>query len=102
MKRMSLTAAALVLSLGGALAQTSTTTTTTVTTEQVGKIKEYVVKEKMPSVTVTEKVDVGATLPSSVTIHTLPSSVGYSGSYAVVNGKTYLVGSDRKVIRVID
>lgn len=101
MKTMSLAAVALAFSLGAAFAQT-TTTTTTVTTDQVGKIREYVVKEKKPSVTVTEKVDVGATLPQSVTVHTLPSSIGYSGSYAVVNGKTYLVGSDRKVIRVID
>lgn len=102
-----LPAAAVVLALGAfsAVAQTATTTTqstTTITTEDVGKVRTYVMKEKKPSVKVTEQVSVGAALPKTVTIYELPATVGVRGSYAVVNDKTYLVGPDRKVIRVIE
>jgi hypothetical protein len=87
-----------------AVAQTSTTTTTTITTEQQSKVRAYVMKEKPASMKVTETVTVGAALPSSVTLHTLPADVGVTQyRYAVVNDKTVLVEpSSRKIIQVIE
>lgn len=97
-------AAALVLAPAVAFAQTSTTTTTTITTEQQSKVRAYVVKEKPASVKVTESVTVGAALPSSVTLQTLPADVGVTQyRYAVVNDKTVLVEpSSRKVVQIIE
>lgn len=98
-------AAALIVALiasSGALAQTATTTT--ITTEQQGMVRAYIMKEKPSSVKVTETVSVGSALPSSVTLHTLPSNVGVTGySYAVVNEKTMLVEpGSRKIIQIIE
>jgi hypothetical protein len=97
-------AAALALAPVAALAQSSTTTTTTITTEQQSKVRAYVVKEKPASVKVTETVSVGAALPASVELRTLPSDVGVTQyRYAIVNDKTVLVEpSSRKIIQVIE
>ncbi|MDB5571622.1 MAG: hypothetical protein JWN93_2805 [Hyphomicrobiales bacterium] len=104
MKLLASAGLALLIGVSGAMAQTRTTetTTTTVTTEQVGKVREYVMKERKPSVKISESVAVGAALPQNVTVYELPTTVGVSGSYAIVNDKTVLVGPDRKVIRVIE
>ncbi len=92
---------AAVLASSAGIAQT---TTTTITTEQQGKVKAYVMKEKPASVKVTESVAVGSALPSSVTLRTIPSDVGVTGyDYAVVNDKTVLVEPrSRKVIQIIE
>src|SRR3954468_16991603 len=108
MKRICLTAAAAVLIAGAAFAQTATTTTTTSTTitpAQETAIKTYVTKEKRASVAAPSgfTVSTGAVLPQSVEVHSFPADVGATGySYSVVGGKTVLVGSDRKIIRVIE
>ncbi len=104
MKRLFLTAAAIVIA-GTALAQTATTTTTTITPAQETAIKTYVTKEKRTSVAAPSgfTVATGAVLPSAVEVHTFPADVGVTGySYSVVGGKTVLVGSDRKIIRVME
>jgi len=95
-------AAALVAALTASSAMAQTTTT--ITTEQQGKVRAYVMKEKPSSVKVTETVSVGSALPSAVMLHTLPSDVGVSGyGYAVVNDKTVLVEPrSRKIIQVIE
>ncbi|MGX1786102.1 DUF1236 domain-containing protein [Bosea sp. NPDC055332] len=97
-------AAAVAMAPMVAFAQTSTTTTTTITTEQQGKVRAYVVKEKPASVKVTESVAVGTALPSSVTLQALPADVGVTQyRYAIVNDKTVLVEpSSRKIIQIIE
>ena len=75
------------------------------TADQSTKVKTYVVKEKRPSVKVTEKVAVGETLPSSVQFYAIPADVGVQTQYryTVVNDRTVLVDpSSRKVIQVIE
>jgi hypothetical protein len=100
-------AATMILS-GAAIAQsTSTTTTTTqqtITTEQAGKIRTYVQREKKPSVKVTEQVSVGSTLPASTEIYSFPADVGVTNyRYSVVNDRTVIVDpQSRRVIQVID
>lgn len=91
------------LACSAAIAQTSTTTTT-ITTEQQSKVRSHVMKEKPASVKVTETVTVGSALPSSVTLHTLPTDVGVNQyRFAIVNDKTLLVEpSSRKIIQVIE
>ena len=91
---------AALLASSAAMAQT----TTTITTEQQGKVRAYVMKERPSSVKVTETVAVGSALPSSVTLHTLPSDIGVTGySYGVVNDKTVLVEpGTRKIIQIIE
>lgn len=89
------------LACSAAVAQTSTTT---ITTEQQGKVKSFVMKEKPASVKVTETVSVGTALPSSVTLHTLPSDVGVTQyRFAIINDKTVLVEpSTRKIVQIIE
>jgi hypothetical protein len=99
-------AATLVLT-GAAFAQTSTTTTTTsqtITTEQAGKIRTYVQKEKKPSVKIQEQVNVGSTLPSTTQIYTFPDDVGVKNyRYSIINDRTVIVDpSSRRVIQVIE
>ena len=105
MKRIFLTAAAMMIA-GAAYAQTTTTTTTTtISPAQETAIKTYVTKQKRASVAAPSgfTVSSGAALPSSVEVHSFPADVGVTGySYSVVGGKTVVVGSDRKIVRVID
>jgi len=103
MKMLVLAAGAVLLS-APALAQSSTTTTTTITTEQTGKVRSYVMKEKPESVKITKEVSVGAELPNEVQLRTLPADVGVSDySYTVVNGQTVLVEPrTRKIVKIIE
>ncbi len=98
-----LTAAALAVALGSA-AFAQTTTTTTVTTEQSGKIRTYITKEKPASMKITESVTIGTALPSTVELRTLPSDVGVTQyRYTVVNDKAVLVDpTSRKIIQIIE
>jgi Protein of unknown function (DUF1236) len=107
MRTLFVTAAAIVIA-GAAFAQTTTsttTTTTTITPAQETAIKTFVAKEKRASVTAPAgfTVTTGAVLPESVEVRSFPPDVGVSGyRYSVVGGKTVVVGSDRKIIRVIN
>ena len=105
MKRILVAAAAVVMA-GTAYAQTATTTTTTtITPAQETAIKTYVTKEKRASVAAPSgfSVSTGAVLPESVEVHSFPADVGVTGyRYSVVGNKTVIVGSDRKIVRVID
>lgn len=88
----------------GTAAIAQTTTTTTVTTEQTGKIKTYLMKEKPKSMKITESVSVGTALPSTVELRPLPSDVGVTQyRYTVVNEKAVLVDpTSRKIIQIIE
>jgi hypothetical protein len=69
------------------------------------KVKQYVVREKRPSVRVTEKVTVGEELPSSVELYSVPADAGVRTEYryTVVNDQTVLVDpKSRKIVQVIE
>ena len=80
--------------------------TITFAPEQRTKIKEYVVKERVPAVTIRERVAVGATLPADVELRTVPSDWGPSVSrYNYVyhdNNVVFVDPGSRRVISVID
>lgn len=105
MKRILVAASALAFA-GVAFAQTTTTTTTTtITPAQETAIKTYVSKQKVTSAPAPSgfTVSTGAVLPSTVEVRSFPADVGVTGySYATVGGKTVVVGSDRKIVRVIE
>ena len=80
--------------VGGALSQPDRT-----------RVREYVVRERRPSIRVEEDVDVGTTLPGSVTYYEIPSNVGVKTTYryTVVNGRTVLVDPQtRRIVQVIE
>ena len=61
----------------------------------------FVQRESVPSVAVTEDVRVGATLPGSVQLRTIPRQEKFG--FAVVNNRRVIVEpSTRRVIRVIE
>jgi hypothetical protein len=70
------------------------------------RIKEYVVRERVPSVRVRERITVGAVLPEEVELRTVPSDWGPWGTryrYVYSDDNIYLVEpSSRRVVRVID
>lgn len=74
--------------------------------EQRTKIKEYVVKERVPTATIRERVTVGATIPADVELRAVPSDWGPSVSryrYVYHNDNVVFVDpADRRVISVID
>ena len=70
--------------------------------EQRTRIKEYVVKERVPRAVVRERVTVGGTVPADVELREVPSDWGPSVSryrYYHTDGGVYFVDpSDRRVI----
>lgn len=112
MKKMLLIAAGALMALpayaqttgSGSSTTTTTRETTTITNEQAGKVRTYIQRENVPSVTVREQVTVGGTLPGSVELRSFPTDVGVSEyRYTVINGRTYLVEpGTRRVVRVIE
>jgi hypothetical protein len=73
--------------------------------EQRPAFREYVVRERVPTYTVPERVIVGATLPDmGVTYYDVPQSFGPTPyRYTVVNGETVLVEPrSRRIVQVIE
>ena len=74
--------------------------------EQRTRIKEYVVKERVAPVTVQERITVGAKLPASVELRTVPADWGPSVAkyrYIYSDSRVYFVEpSTREVVSVID
>lgn len=69
------------------------------------EFRTYVEEQNMPSVTVREKVVVGATLPTTVTTYReVPAKYGKTEyRYTVVNDKTVLVEpKTRKIVQIIE
>lgn len=67
--------------------------------------REYVVRERVPTYTIPERVIVGGTLPEAgITYYDVPETYGPSTyRYTVVNGRTVLVDPrSRRVVQVID
>jgi hypothetical protein len=73
--------------------------------DESARVKQYVVREKRPSVRVTERVTVGEELPSSVEVYSVPEDVGVRTEYryTVVNDRTVLVDpKTRRIVQVIE
>jgi Protein of unknown function (DUF1236) len=73
--------------------------------EQRPAFREYVVRERVPTYTVPERVIVGATLPDvGVTYYDVPQSFGPTPyRYTVVNGETVLIEPrSRRIVQVIE
>ena len=91
---------------GGAAATTGATGTVTIAPEQRTRIREYVVKENRRSVAAPSgfSVAIGATLPETVELYSLPSEAGVTQyRYSVVGDRTVLVEpGTRRIIQVIE
>jgi hypothetical protein len=105
MKRFAIagaTALALLLS-GQAFAQS---VALEIAPEQRTRIKEYVVKEKVPRVTVKERYRVGATVPADVELREVPADWGPSVRsyryYHTDEGVYFVDPGSRRVIYDID
>ena len=73
--------------------------------EQRPAFRQYIVRERVPSYTIPDRVIVGGILPDSgVTIYDVPQSFGATPyRYTVVNGQTVLVEPrTRRIDQVID
>ena len=74
--------------------------------EQRTRIKEYVVKENVPRVTVKERYRVGATLPADVELREVPADWGPSVRsyryYHTDSGIHFVDPSSRRVVYEID
>jgi hypothetical protein len=73
--------------------------------EQRPAFREYIVRERVPTYTVPDRVIVGATLPDvGVTYYDVPQSFGATPyRYTVVNGRTVLVEPrSRRIVQVIE
>lgn len=67
--------------------------------------REYIVRERVPSYTIPERVIIGGVLPETgVTYYDVPQSFGVTPyRYTVVNGQTVLVEPrTRRIVQVID
>jgi|SRR5579871_2002907 len=67
--------------------------------------RQYIVEQRVPNYTTTDRVVVGAILPDSgVTFYDVPQSFGSTPyRYTVVNGETVLVEPrSRRIVQVID
>jgi hypothetical protein len=73
--------------------------------EQRPAFREYVVRERVPTYSVPERVIVGTTLPDvGVTYYDVPQSFGPTPyRYSVVNGETVLIEPrSRRIVQVIE
>ena len=73
--------------------------------EQRPAFREYVVRERVPTYTIPDRVIVGGVLPEAgITYYDVPQTFGATPyRYTVVNGRTVLVEPrSRRVVQVID
>jgi hypothetical protein len=76
-----------------------------ITVEQRPAFREYVVRERVPTYTIPDRVIVGGVLPEAgITYYDVPQTYGATPyRYTVVNGQTVLVEPrTRRVVQVID
>ncbi|MBB3917956.1 DUF1236 domain-containing protein [Rhizobium fabae] len=66
-----------------------------------GEVRTYVMEQKTPSVVYDGDIVVGATLPDTVEVHTVPNVDGYA--YTVVNNRRVIVEPQtHRVIQVLE
>jgi hypothetical protein len=73
--------------------------------DQRPAFREYIVRERVPNYTISERVIVGGVLPEvGVTYYDVPQSFGSTPyRYTVVNGQTVLVEPrSRRIVQVVD
>ncbi len=73
--------------------------------EQRPAFREYIVRERVPNYTISERVIVGGVLPEvGVTYYDVPQTYGSTPyRYTVVNGQTVLVEPrSRRIVQVVD
>ena len=73
--------------------------------DQRPAFREYIVRERVPNYTISERVIVGGVLPESgVTYYDVPQTYGMTTyRYTVVNGQTVLVEPrTRRIVQVVD
>jgi hypothetical protein len=73
--------------------------------DQRPAFREYIVRERVPNYTISERVTVGGVLPEAgVTYYDVPQSFGMTPyRYTVVNGQTILVEPrSRRIVQVVD
>jgi len=73
--------------------------------DQRPAFREYIVRERVPNYTISERVIVGGVLPETgVTYYDVPQSFGVTPyRYTVVNGSTILVEPrSRRIVQVVD
>jgi hypothetical protein len=78
---------------------------TGITVDRRPAFREYIVRERVPSYTIPDRVVVGGVLPEAgVTYYDVPQSFGVTSyRYTVVNGQTVLVEPrTRRIVQVID
>ena len=76
-----------------------------ITPEQRPAFREYVVRERVPTFTIPDRVTVGGVLPEAgITYYDVPQSYAATPyRYTVVNGQTVLVDPrTRRVVQVVD
>jgi hypothetical protein len=73
--------------------------------EQRPAFREYVIRERVPTYTIPDRVIVGATLPEAgITYYDVPQTYGSTPyRYTVVNGQTVLVEPrSRRIVQVVE
>jgi len=76
-----------------------------ITAEQRPAFREYIVRERVPNYTISERVVVGGVLPEAgVTYYDVPQSFAVTPyRYTVVNGQTVLVEPrSRRIVQEVD
>ena len=76
-----------------------------ITIEQRPAFREYVVRERVPTFTIPERVTVGGVLPEAgITYYDVPQTYAATPyRYTVVNGQTVLVEPrSRRIVQVVD
>jgi hypothetical protein len=76
-----------------------------ITAEQRPAFREYVVRERVPTFTIPDRVTVGGVLPEAgITYYDVPQTVATTPyRYTVVNGQTVLVEPrSRRIVQVVD
>jgi Protein of unknown function (DUF1236) len=89
----------------GAVGVADTAAGAILSANQSTKIHQYATKEKKPSVKLTDKLTVGAILPSNVELYPLPADIGVKGDYrySIVNDHTVLIeAKTHKVAQIIN
>ena len=77
----------------------------TIAADQRPAFREYIIRERIPDYSISERVIVGGVLPETgVTYYDVPQSFGATPyRYTVVNGRTVLVEPrSRRIVQVIE
>ena len=76
-----------------------------ITTDQRPAFREYVIRERVPTYTIPDRVVIGGVLPEAgITYYDVPQTYGQTTyHYTVVNGQTVLVEPrTRRIVQVVD